>query len=290
MGLWIIHCECCGASLSQFRKSGKGEISWNTRPIEDALNARIAELELRLDVYNGNMYDVVVDELDKANARIAELEAENERLSQLLHECKALEAENAELRDVIGDYRSDASRVLDEKCPSDERHCGCVPILRDQLNKYQKALILITTMPELSQATTIAREALQERGKFIWTEQSVGEYWVTKLDILQDQYDTLEKDYADVCQKRLEAADVFSRQIIELESENAELEAERRWIPVSERLPEDGDFVLGWGTDEIIEVLEFCTEYGDNCFYNIAGDTISITHWMPLPEPPEVEK
>lgn len=45
MGGWIIHCECCGASLSQFRKSGKGEISWNTRPIEDALNKRIAELE-----------------------------------------------------------------------------------------------------------------------------------------------------------------------------------------------------------------------------------------------------
>ena len=50
--------------------------NWNTRPIEDALNARIAELELRLDVYNGNMYDVVVDENAKANKRIAELEAE----------------------------------------------------------------------------------------------------------------------------------------------------------------------------------------------------------------------
>jgi len=41
---------------------------WNTRPIEDALNARIAELELRLDVYNGNMYDVVVDENAKLEA------------------------------------------------------------------------------------------------------------------------------------------------------------------------------------------------------------------------------
>ena len=157
-------CEDCGATIySDY---------WNTRPIEDALNARIAEL-----------------------------------------------------RDVIGDYRNDVSRVLDEKCPSDERHCGCVPILRDQLNKYQKALILITTMPELSQATTIAREAVQERGKFIWTEQSVGKYWVTKLDILQDKFDTLEKDYADVYKKRLEAAEVFSRQIIELESENAALNA-----------------------------------------------------------------
>jgi len=57
------------------------ENNWNTRPIEDALNARIAELELRLDVYNGNMYDVVVDENAKANKRIAELEAENERFT-----------------------------------------------------------------------------------------------------------------------------------------------------------------------------------------------------------------
>jgi hypothetical protein len=160
----LVLCGDCGSYSTVDR--------WNTRPIEDALNKRIAEL-----------------------------------------------------RDVIGDYRNDVSRVLDEKCPSDERHCGCVPILRDQLNKYQKALILITTMPGLSQAT-IAREALQERGKFIWTEQSVGEYWVTQLDILQDKFDTLEKDYADVCQKRLEAADVFSRQIIELESENTELKAD----------------------------------------------------------------
>ena len=49
MGGWIIHCECCGASLSQFRKSGKGEISWNTRPIEDALRLRIAELEAEIE-------------------------------------------------------------------------------------------------------------------------------------------------------------------------------------------------------------------------------------------------
>lgn len=173
--------------------------------------------------------------------------------------------------------------VLDEKCPSDERHCGCVPILRDQLNKYQKALILITTMPELSQATTIAREALQERGKFIWTEQSVGEYWVTKLDILQDQYDALEKDYADVCQKRLEAADVFSRQIIELEAENAELEAAQRWIPVSERLPEERQNVLALDRTGTAYHWEYSRSLS-NIFVS------DYTHWMPLPEPPEVEK
>lgn len=114
------------------------------------------------------------------------------------------------------------------------------------------------------------------------TEQSVGEYWVTKLDILQDQYDALEKDYADVCQKRLEAADVFSRQIIELESENAKLEAERRWIPVSEK-PTKSDWYLimyqGYG----VPVAGY---------YHVDGGWLSDIPdcWMPLPEPPEVKE
>jgi len=218
-------------------------------------------------------------------------------INELFDEIERLEKENFRLKEAnedvqsrLDDYRNDASRVLDEKCPSDERHCGCVPILRDQLNKYQKALILITTMPELSQATTIAREALQERGKFIWTEQSVGEYWVTKLDILQDQYDALEKDYADVCQKRLEAAEVWSRQIIELESENAELEAERRWIPVSERLPllRDSKAVLVYTkSGETYSGLYL----GNNEWTGLLHDFREgeVTHWMPLPQLPEVK-
>ena len=73
--LQVVICMDCGAE----KDTDLGE--WNTRPIEDALTARIAELELRLDVYNGNMYDVVVDENAKANKRIAELEAEIERFT-----------------------------------------------------------------------------------------------------------------------------------------------------------------------------------------------------------------
>jgi len=134
-----------------------------------------------------------------------------------------VEREVEHLRNIISDYRDDISRVLDEKCPTDERHCGCVPILRGQINKYQKALVLITTMPELSQAITIAKNVLRERGKYTWTEQSVGEYWVTQLEMLQDKYDLLEKDYKDVCEKRINAANVFSKQIIELENKNNEL-------------------------------------------------------------------
>ena len=62
------------AILSKVRKSGKGEISWNTRPIEDALTARIAELEALVErlIEAGNWLNamhedgVFVDELNAA--------------------------------------------------------------------------------------------------------------------------------------------------------------------------------------------------------------------------------
>ena len=61
--------------------------------------------------------------------------------------------EYEKLKSIVEDYRADTARVLNEKCPSDERHCGCVPILRRQLNNYQKALELIITL---------AKRALEE--------------------------------------------------------------------------------------------------------------------------------
>lgn len=71
------------------------------------------------------------------------------------------------------------------------------------------------------------------------------------------------------------------------ESRIAELEAERRWIPVSERLPEKGNLVIG------------ITDYCGYVFFEIVDDDGQgivlhpyrrcqgkVTHWMPLPEPP----
>jgi Lar family restriction alleviation protein len=47
---WFITCDCCGMmyqyTLSQRKYVKDG---WNTRPIEDALNKRIAELEAEID-------------------------------------------------------------------------------------------------------------------------------------------------------------------------------------------------------------------------------------------------
>ena len=79
---------------------------------------------------------------------------------------------------------------------------------------------------------------------------------------------------------------VLMRRVRELESENARLKDAQRWIPVSERLPEDGKPV--W----------VCTIWNEqHSGFLIDGVWVGlfrdfregeITHWMPLPEPPIV--
>lgn len=64
-----------------------------------------------------------------------------------------------------------------------------------------------------------------------------------------------------------------------------------RWIPCSERLPEDFQDVLIW--DNIDKTL-FTGHYAE-CDgwtvdgYNVDRFTFDITHWQPLPEPPRKE-
>lgn len=72
-----------------------------------------------------------------------------------------------------------------------------------------------------------------------------------------------------------------------------------RWIPVEERLPE----LQSWGASTVVlglikienapsmnklHDLTLCV-YCDNGIWSMPGRYVAITHWMPLPEPPEVE-
>jgi hypothetical protein len=54
--------------------------------------------------------------------------------------------------------------------------------------------------------------------------------------------------------------------------------AVNRWIPRSERLPGDGE-----------EVLCYSLDWGAIVTYVDRFDLLRVTHWMPLPEPPESE-
>ena len=79
--------------------------------------------------------------------------------------------------------------------------------------------------------------------------------------------------------------------------ESAEL-LERRWIPVTERLPEYGVRVLATdmyeGDDYTgIRTREEYPDDTDGCWYDERGRWYPIddaTHWMPLPKVPEVGK
>ncbi len=62
----------------------------------------------------------------------------------------------------------------------------------------------------------------------------------------------------------------------------AELEAERRWIPVSERLPKEKQSVLALDRTGTAYHWEY-----SKCLSNIFVGY--YTHWMPLPNPPEVK-
>ena len=67
----------------------------------------------------------------------------------------------------------------------------------------------------------------------------------------------------------------------------AELEEAQRWISVSERLPEDLQptvIITKGGMTGIVRYLEL---YGREGFGSWSED---VTHWMPLPQPPEVQK
>ena len=81
----------------------------------------------------------------------------------------------------------------------------------------------------------------------------------------------------------------YIEQVDRLTARIAELEAERRWIPVSERMPDDWESVL------TVDISK-STQDVVSAFYNPETSLWStpfssglwVTHWMPLPESPIV--
>lgn len=76
-----------------------------------------------------------------------------------------------------------------------------------------------------------------------------------------------------------------------------EIPAVNRWIPCSERFPSDSSYVLCSGRDGM-GILRYVGEkwldengiaYSWLDENGLSYSVNEITHWMPLPEPPEIE-
>ena len=64
----------------------------------------------------------------------------------------------------------------------------------------------------------------------------------------------------------------------------------QKWIPVTERVPNERGFVLGCTRDKIVGELHWDKDEG----FVWAGsdedaEPVAVTHWMLLPEPPKEE-
>ena len=85
-----------------------------------------------------------------------------------------------------------------------------------------------------------------------------------------------------------EIADYLLSNGVRLEPKQATSDENKRWIPVSERLPENDGFVLVYTINQIvgeailIDRKEFYWAGSDD-----DAEPIAVTHWMPLPEPPK---
>ena len=84
------------------------------------------------------------------------------------------------------------------------------------------------------------------------------------------------------------AAELIER----LTAENTVLREKQRWIPVTERLPERDVQVLGWYKDNPFSQYrpEVVAWNGNGWVFVYAHRYVTnVTHWMPLPEAPEVD-
>ena len=85
-------------------------------------------------------------------------------------------------------------------------------------------------------------------------------------------------------QTRIEVARVALREYIE--------GLEPRWIPVSERLPElyETVFVVIYDGFENNSEVARLTYLGNGNWWSWESERYVVTHWTPLPEPPEVQE
>ena len=113
------------------------------------------------------------------------------------------------------------------------------------------------------------------------TYSKLPEHW--RKDYCPYDYHSL-KVKLERAKERDEIIDTLFYDIYRLQSRVAELEAERRWIPVSERLPEENKCVLVYDAGGNMTVDFLVTSAEVEKYFWLAE--YRILFWMPLPESP----
>ena len=103
--------------------------------------------------------------------------------------------------------------------------------------------------------------------------------------VCPEDYQKMVEMYSRACQERDRANELLQKE-----------QEKHRWIPVTERLPDpndDGDYVIVCATEkndridyQNAVIMAFVCDEG---FVDTEMDFVltGVTHWMPLPEPPE---
>lgn len=104
------------------------------------------------------------------------------------------------------------------------------------------------------------------------------------------------------CRIMREAADLIEKltdRCARYAEEIAVLQEREKWVPVTERLPEVEEFEEGGGMSKVVLGIVkndlgypppnpcFCVYLSDGRWM-LRGKPVTVTHWMPLPDVPEV--
>ena len=110
--------------------------------------------------------------------------------------------------------------------------------------------------------------------------------WLADMvELACDEISRLREDNDEQCRLHGVGSQRELRQLAVIEEqarEIARLREERRWVPVSERLPKPGETVL-----MLMDGIDPVSGWYENGHFHNAYDTLYVTHWMPLPPGPE---
>ena len=180
------------------------------------------------------------------------------------------------------------TEIHKEYCPNCEAETPCTheaelfvcDICGEDFAKY--IVLRNCNLPDVSVTQDVTTPELPEdalQARIAELEQAVGLITTLKPTMVMDAEHPLEmaKEVAEYVTARI-----------------AELEAAQRWIPVSERLPEDGETVFviihdGFERFEKGNEVARLTYLGNGNWWSWESERYVATHWMPLPELPERE-